>query len=173
MRKWIVPLAALALLLLAGAAQASYPCGIYARIDKVEFEPNADKPERVKVWGDFILVKTTDTRYGPRRGYMYFEIVKGKEDTCRIEWKDLETIAGSTKYVAFGSAYSERNDNLGPNGASPNVHTKDDRDVKPIPYPLNAGMYRLRTKEDVDFEQAKNPVAVLQKFLKENPADKP
>ena len=80
MKKRICFVAVLALLLLAGAARASYPCGIYARIDKVEFEPNADKPERVKVWGDFLLVKTSNRLVGPERGYVYFSLVEIKAE---------------------------------------------------------------------------------------------
>ncbi|HKB41383.1 MAG TPA: hypothetical protein VKD72_33465 [Gemmataceae bacterium] len=165
MRKWIGPLAALALLFLAGAAQASYPCGIYARIDKVEFEPSLDKPDRVKVWGDFMVAEPTGRLSDPRRGYMYFEFVKGKEDLCRLEWNDLQEIAGSTKnYIAFGSAFTEGRSDLG------TVHKADARDPKPIPYPLNYGMSRLRTD---DLRGDNNPVAKLQKFLKDNPANKP
>jgi hypothetical protein len=171
MKKRISFVALLALLLLAGAARASYPCGIYARIDKVEFEPNADKPERIKVWGDFLMVKTSNRLVGPERGYMYFSLVEKKEEHCRIEWKDLEEIATTTKYVALGSAFSERRDDLGSSGDGPNVHKKDEKEVKPIPYPLNHGLSRLRTREDL-FED-KNPVVILQKYAEKNPPEKP
>jgi hypothetical protein len=161
MRKWIGPLAALALLLVAGAAQASYPCGIYARIDKVELGPDADKPTWVKVWGDFMVVQPTTQLLNPRRGYMYFEAAKGKEDLCRLEWKDLKEIAGTAKnFVAFGSAFTEGRPDLG------TVYKADDKDPKPIPYPLNYGLSRLRTE---DLRGEENPVVRLQKYLKDNP----
>src|SRR5262245_40679557 len=37
--------------------RASDPIGIYAFVDKVVFEPNADKPERIQVWGGFALAE--------------------------------------------------------------------------------------------------------------------
>jgi hypothetical protein len=174
MKKRIGFVAVLALLLLAGAARASYPCGIYARIDKVEFEPNADKPERVKVWGDFLMVKTSNRLVGPERGYMYFSLVDKKEEHCRIEWKDLQEIAGTkNNFIAFGSPFAERRDDLEGNGDRPNVHKKDEKDVKPIPYPLNHGLSRLRPRDN-DFPQAeKNPVVILQDYLNQNPLPKP
>jgi hypothetical protein len=153
------------LLLLAGAAQASYPCGIYARIDKVEFEPSPDKPERVKVWGDFMVAEPTGRVSDPQRGYMYFEVVKGKEDLCRLEWKDLKEVAGTTKnYIALGSAFTPGRGDLA------TVYKADAGDAKPIPYPLNYGLSRLRTD---DLRGDNNPVAKLQKYLKDKPPEKP
>src|SRR5262249_12042577 len=157
-------------LLLAGAAQASWPCGIYARIDKVETEPNTDKPTWVKVWGDFILIKTSNRPTPVTRGYMYFEVVKGKEDLCRLEWKDLKEIAGTeNNYVAFGSVHSEIIDDLSADGNTPKVFKKDDSNSKPIAYPLNLGLTRLRTRQDLFNDNGNNPVVRLQKFLQENP----
>jgi hypothetical protein len=174
MRNRIGFVAALALLLLAGAVQASWPCGIYARIDKVEFEPGADRPERVKVWGDFILIKTSNRPTPVTRGYMYFEVVKGKEDLCRLEWKDLKEIADTeNNYVAFGSVHSEINDALSDDGNTPKVVKKGDKDPKPIPYPLNHGLTRLRTRQDLFKEGENNPVVRLKDYLEKNKPEKP
>jgi hypothetical protein len=174
MKRWTGMAAAAALLLLAGAAQASWPCGIYARIDKVEAEPNTDKPTWVKVWGDFILIKTSNRETPVTRGYMYFEVVKGKEDLCRLEWKDLKEIAGTeNNYVAFGSVHSEINDNLSDDGDTPKVSKKDDRSPKPIPYPLNHGLTRLRTRQDLFNQSGNNPVVRLKDFLDKNKPEKP
>jgi hypothetical protein len=165
MRKWIGTVAVLALLLVAGAAQASYPCGIYARIDKVEFEPNADRPDRIKVWGDFLVVEANGALDGPQRGYMYFAIVQGKEDLCRLEWKDLKEVAGTAKnYIALGSAFTPHRGDL------TTIYKADRRDAKPILYPLNYGLSRLRTE---DLRGTNNPVAKLQKYLKDHPIEKP
>jgi len=174
MRRIACLAAMLATVGLATAARASFPCGIYARIDKVEFEPNADKPERIKVWGDFLLVKTSNRLVGPERGYMYFSLVEKKAELCRIEWKDLQEIAGTkNNFVAFGSAFTEIRDDLAGVDGQPNVHKKADKDVKPIPYPLNHGLSRLRPPDE-DFPMAeKNPVAILQKYLDQNPLPKP
>jgi hypothetical protein len=170
MKSWIGVAAVVVLVLLSGVAHASFPCGIYARVDKVELGPDPGKPTWVKVWGDFLLVKTSGRLCETQRGYMYFEIVKAKEEHCRIEWKDLEEIAKTTKYVAFGSAYSERNDALGRDGENPNVHKKDTKDPKPIPYPLNTGLSRLRSKEEIS---ESSPVGILQKYLASHPLEKP
>lgn len=185
-RVWaIVPLTA-CLVLSASAAQASWPCGIYARIDKVEVGPDADKPTWVKVWGDFIILKTSGRLEDVERGYMYFSLVKGKEDHCRIEWNDLKEIAKTTQYVAFGSFYSDRLDapETGPpppDGASrPEVYRKADKDPKTFPYPLNLGLSRLRTRADShlfgsadDPEPTRvNPVLLLQRYLKQHPLEK-
>ena len=102
MRRIACLAAMLATVSLATAARASWPCGIYARIDKVEFEPNADKPERIKVWGDFLMVKTSNRLVGPERGYMYFSLVEKKVEQCRIEWKDLQKIAGTKNNSRVG-----------------------------------------------------------------------
>src|SRR5215207_4554853 len=65
-------------------AAASYPCGIYARIDKVEVGPDEAKPQWIKVHGDFILVKTSGRLSEPERGIMSFSLVAGREDLCRL-----------------------------------------------------------------------------------------
>ncbi len=177
---------------LSSAVQASFPCGIYARIDKVEVGPDSEKPTWVKVWGDFIVIKTSGrleevSRTGTvGRGYMYFSIVKGKEQHCRIEWSDLQEVAKTTQYVALGSVHSERFDRpetsvAPPDGASePRVYTKGDKEPKPFPYPLNWGLSRLRTRADNDlFGTADdadganaNPVLVLQRYLKQHPLER-
>src|SRR5690348_2745074 len=78
-------------------ARASDPVGAYALIDKVVLEPNADAPTRIQVWGAFTFATegSGDTYAAPVRGYLYYHAVKGKEDTCRNEWKDMKKIAGT------------------------------------------------------------------------------
>jgi hypothetical protein len=166
--------------------QASYPCGIYARIDRVEVGPDSEKPTWVKVWGDFMVIKTSGRLEDVSRGYLYFSLVKNKEQHCRIEWSDLQEIAKTTQYVALGSVHTERFDRpetgvAPPRGASsPEVYGKADKDPKPFPYPLNWGLSRLRTRPDNDlFGSADdadslkvNPVLALQRYLKQHPVEK-
>ena len=88
-------------------AHASDPVGIYALVEKVVFEPNESAPERVQVWGAFAL---TDGRSGDgylpaQRGFLYFTLKSGKEDTCRKEWNDLKAVAGTGQGVGFGGRY--------------------------------------------------------------------
>jgi hypothetical protein len=67
-------------LVLAGVAQASDRVAVYALVDKVVMEPNADKPEQIQVW---------DT----------------KGDIARNEWADFKSIAGKREAVGFGNRY--------------------------------------------------------------------
>lgn len=162
--------------LLGGTARASYPCGIYARVLDVKPEGDAANPTGVKVYGDFILVKTSNRLSEPRRGYMYFSVVKGKEDVCRAEWADLKKLASAdpaaANYVAFGSAHAEIEDTLADDsGSLPNVHKKEATDAKPVPYPLNHGLTRLRARkpEESDRAENRNPVILLREYRARNP----
>lgn len=172
--RFAVLFAATAAVLVCRPAAASYPCGIYARIDKVELGPDETKPEWIKVYGDFILVKTSARLSEPERGFMYFSLVEGKEDLCRLEWADLKALAKPGVFdrncVAFGSAHTERDDKLARDGNSPNVH-KGGADAAAIPYPLNQGLSRLRTAtpEESDRDASPNPAVLLKKYLEAHP----
>jgi hypothetical protein len=92
-------------LLIAVGARGSDPVGIYALIDKVVLEPKEGTPERIKIWGVFVLASERGNRHtGPMRGYMDFKAATGKEDVCRREWADLKKIAGTDTVVAFGNS---------------------------------------------------------------------
>jgi hypothetical protein len=172
--RFAILFAAAAAVVVCRPAAASYPCGIYARIDKVELGPDETKPQWIKLHGDFILVKTSARMSEPERGFMYFSLVEGKEDLCRLEWADLKALAKPGAFdrnvVAFGSAHAEQNDGLARDENSPNVH-KGGADATPIPYPLNQGLSRLRTTrlEESDRESSPNPAVLLKKFLAGHP----
>src|SRR5262249_50496585 len=85
----------------------SDPIGVFARVDKVVFEPNAAAPERVQIWGAFALAgKESGSFYHPvQRGYLYFSLKPGKEDVCRKEWKDLNSIAAPDQIIGFERLY--------------------------------------------------------------------
>jgi hypothetical protein len=126
-------LAVAAALVLAGAARASDPTGIYAVIDRVVLEPSQD-PELAQVWGVFVFTKDRGRSYtAPQRGYMYFKLTPGKADVCRIEWKDLAKLSGTGQAVAFGSSYRPGG-TLRKTGTAP----KD-----PEVYPLGVGLSKL------------------------------
>src|SRR5260370_38275433 len=78
--------------------------GIYARIDKVVFEPSANIPERIQIWGAFALAsKENRNTYEPaKRGYLYYSLKPGKEEVCRKEWADLKAKAGTGEIIGFG-----------------------------------------------------------------------
>jgi len=79
--------------------------GIYARVDKVILEPNANTPERIQIWGAFALASKQDRNsYEPAQtGYLYYSLKSGKEEVCRKEWADLKSVAGTGEILGFGS----------------------------------------------------------------------
>lgn len=135
-----------------GVVHASGPIGVYALVDKVVLEPNADKPERIRISGVFITAKETpdnSTVYGePQRGYLYFRLPKGNnEDLARREWVDLKSIAGTRQVVGLGTSW----------GAKVHVTTPDREPTSPAEYPMGNGLVKInsdqpRAKELLDFK---------------------
>lgn len=166
---------ALSFVLLSGTAQASYPAGIFARVHEVKFEPTADSPISVKVFGDFILVKQGRLTE-PKRGLLYFSIVLGKEQLCRTEWADLKKLASTdptaSNYVGFGaSRIADDPDTPAERANVPVIYEKDSPDLRPVPYPLNAGLVKLRPRDDVgdNDPQSSSPVVRLRIHREKNP----
>ncbi len=92
-----------------GVLTASGPISVYALVDKVAFEPNADKPERIRISGVFMAAEETPNNaivYSePQRGYLYFGLPNGNEELARREWADLKSVAGTRQVVGFGSSW--------------------------------------------------------------------
>jgi len=168
----------LAFVLLGGTARASYPVGVYARVHDVKFEPDATNPTRVKVYGDFVLAMPGLRLSEANRGVVYFSIVPGKEAVCRAEWAYLKKMASADpaamNYVGFGSTKVNADD--ADPASRPKVHEKDSPDLKPVPYPLNAGLVKLRPRDDEgdNGPDSGNPVVRLRLYREKNPlpADK-
>src|SRR6202035_839247 len=93
-----------------GVASASGPIGVYALVDKVAFEPDADKPERIRISGVFItaLDDRSEEYSAPQRGYLYFRLPRAYDDLARREWADLKSIAGTRQVVGFGSSWGTK-----------------------------------------------------------------
>jgi hypothetical protein len=108
--------------------------GVYARIDKVVFEPNATAPERIQVWGAFALASKQDRNsYDPaERGYLYFSLKPGKEDVCRKEWADLKAVAGTGEIVGFGGRPMPTR-----------LRKGADKPADPDVYPLGSGITKM------------------------------
>jgi hypothetical protein len=126
----------LALPLLTSETEAySDPTGIYARVDKVVFEPNATSPQRIQVWGAFSLANQDDRNSyePPQRGYLYFTLKPGKEEICRKEWADFKAIAGSDQVVGFGVRFMTR----------PRLRKADEKAADPDEYPINYGVVKI------------------------------
>ena len=170
-------LAIVAILLCGGEAWASFPCGIYARIEEVSVGPNADQPTWILIKGDFVVALTSRRYVGPERGYICFSrenADKGRapatdkrKEKCLIEWGDLKSLVeekGKGKaYVAFGSVLSEEFDDY------PTVRpTAEQAQKNPFPYPIHHGLTRLRVPNPQEADRGgqgdKNPVRMLQEF---------
>jgi hypothetical protein len=124
--------AGLGVLMLTIPASASDPMGAYCLIDKVVLEPG-ECPDRAQIWGACALAN----RYGyqtPTRGYFYYSIPTGQEDTARREWLDLKAVAGTQEAIGFGG----RNRNMG------RFRGLTEAPTTPDAYPLNIGVIRLR-----------------------------
>jgi hypothetical protein len=115
--------------------------GVYAVIDKVVVEPGTGAPERIQIWGDFALAKTTDrnTYESPQRGYLYLKIVPGKEEVCRKEWADLKALAGTGQVIGFGA----RNAFMSNPSSRPRIRKADEKVADPEPYLVGYGMVKM------------------------------
>ncbi len=120
----------------------SDPIGVFARIDKVVFEPNASAPERIQVWGAFAIAgNQPGSSYQPvQRGYLYFSLKPDKEEICRKEWNDLQAVSGTDQIVAFGRRYEP-------------VHLRKaaDKPADPDVYPLGTGVSKIRSQDGRDY----------------------
>jgi hypothetical protein len=127
--------------LLAGIAQASGPIGVYALVDKVTFEPSAEKPERIKISGVFITAEDTpdnSTVYAsPQRGYLYFELPARNAELARREWSDLQSLAGSRQVVGFGSSW----------GTKAHVKKSAEEAKSPEEYPAGNGLVKVNADQ--------------------------
>jgi len=129
---WTLPLRA------ASTGAYSDPIGIYALIDKVVLEPNADSPERIQIWGAFAVASKDDvtTYAAPERGYLYFSCKPGNQETCRKEWTDLKANAGTGIVLGMGRRY----------GSLPRVRRAKDEPKEPDEYPINVGLVKMNDR---------------------------
>ena len=127
------------LLLCAAEAHASDPMAVYARVDSVVLEPNADSPQRIQVWGVFAMAKPDDRNdyLAPARGYLYLTLA-GDSRTVRAEWEDLKQVAGTGQIVAFASRYELK----------ARLRQADERPASPDAYSVNFGLTKVRGRTD-------------------------
>lgn len=139
MRTFRTAAAAAALILLGVSASASDRIGVYAKVDKVVFEPSATAPQAVQVWGVFSVAVTTnaDDYQPPARGYLYFKLPADPSAAAAAarEWADLNAVAGKGQVVAFGTRRDLR------------AHVRDakERPSNPDTYTVNIGVTRIRS----------------------------
>jgi hypothetical protein len=122
-------------------ARASDFVGIYGIIDRVVFEPNADHPERVQVFGVFsVAANTNGSEYLPaQRGYLYFKLPDSRQELALNEWKDLKEAAGTHMVIAFSGRL------VGPNFPPPRVRKANESPFLPDVYRLGTGTTKLRS----------------------------
>lgn len=85
--------------LLPGVAMASYPMGMWMRIDTI-FTNLKVTPMILRVDGTFVAGKNLGTAY---KGYVYYACPAGKEDVCKLEWVDLAKHVGTKDCMGIGS----------------------------------------------------------------------
>ena len=90
--------------LLTHNTRASDWTGVYARVDKVVFEPNDQAPERIQIWGAFAVAnkENRSTYDSAQKGYLYYALKPGREAVCKTEWADIKAVAGTGQVIAFG-----------------------------------------------------------------------
>ena len=119
--------------------QASDWTGVYARVDKVVFEPNATAPERIQIWGAFAMA-TKDNRNSydsAQRGYLYYSLKPGSEDVCKKEWADIKSVAGTGQIIAFGGRNQPGR-----------VRKAADKATDPDVYPVDHGLTKVGSNRD-------------------------
>jgi hypothetical protein len=137
-------------------AYASGWIAVYALIDKVVMEPNADKPERIQIWGVFRLAGSNT----PQRGYMYFGLPPlwaggSKEEEARKEWNDLKSVAGKRQVIAFGEVpFGNPNGKEMTMDGRATVRKADQKPEKPDMYNFGTGVVTLRS--DTDYAPVKS-----------------
>ena len=129
---------------------ASGPIGVYALIDKVVLEPNDTGPDRVQIWGAFVIAdrQRATPVFPAHRGYLYFGLPGDlpndrvpRSEVTRREWNDLKAVAGTGQMVGFGSTW------VGTGSGAPaepyRVRPASESPTAPNPYVLNAGVVKL------------------------------
>jgi hypothetical protein len=102
-----------ALLISSAVLFASGPIGFYGIVEKVVFEPTAEAPERIQLFGAFMYVEGAGQGLAvssAKRGYLYFRIrsdipgftSEAQVEVTKKEWADLKAVAGTGQAIAFG-----------------------------------------------------------------------
>jgi len=131
---------------------ASDPIGAYTIVDKVVRLPNSTEPTSVQIFGVFSFAIPRDANfqqpfppgsfgraetgdvYGAiQKGYVYYTCPTGREANCQAEWADLNSIAGKSEVVGFGTR----------RGMTSRVRPMTEKPASPDVYPLNIGIVRM------------------------------
>jgi hypothetical protein len=129
-------------LLMAAGVKASDPVGVYAIVERVVFEPSETAPRNVQIWGAFTAAVQPETRsykpeeaYGPvGRGYLYYTCAPAQLSSCTAEWNDLNSVAGKTEVVGFGTRWGSQ---------KPRLRLVTETPASPDPYLMNVGVVKV------------------------------
>jgi hypothetical protein len=140
MKRWSICILICAVVALASIEiWASGPVAVYALVDKVVFEPNEEKPERVQIWGAFSLAaEPYSANYSsPQKGYLYYKLddMTTVEQSTRAAWADIKKVAGTGEAIAFGGGFISK--------GSGKLRKLTDKPGSPDPYPVGNPVVRL------------------------------
>jgi hypothetical protein len=150
-----IALWALACILLpASLVFASEMAGVYALVEKVILEPNAQAPDTIQIWG---VIAISEDLAKPKRGYLYYRLpsgfLKDVNDAARKEWADLKSVAGTGQAVAFGQRFfnfSQQSQAKAYIEGLGRIRPASEKPSSPEPYPVNIGMVKLTNSSVVD-----------------------
>lgn len=121
-----------------GVVNASGPIAVYALVERVVFEPNADKPQRIRISGVFITAEDRSDAYSaPQRGYLYFALPDGASELALREWADLKSVAGARQVVGLGSSWHNK----------VRLRKPDEQAKSPDDYPMGNGLVKINPEQ--------------------------
>jgi hypothetical protein len=143
----VILCAAVILLLVQLSVAKNGNIGIYGIVDKVVFEPEGSSPERIQIWGLFVVpVPISSGLYkAPQRGILYFSVPADRKETAGKEWIELKRLAGSGQLLGFTEYWVPNpSDPQGNPHTSLVVHVKKNGPLGlPDAYPLGIGVLRI------------------------------
>jgi hypothetical protein len=117
----------------------SDPAGVYAVLDRVVLQPNAEAPTAAELHGAFALAEGHRGQYyrAPQVGVLRFQL--GKDGTASVQqWRELAAVAGTGQIVAFGSRYEQ-----GTGKAALRVESPDAVPAAATPFATGWGVHAL------------------------------
>ena len=132
------------------SAPVSDLSGIHAVVQKVVFEPSEAAPERVQIWGAFVIPPGRDVS-PPARGYLYLGLPAvamecsscpspaNANDYAKKEWADLKSVAGTGQGVAFGYRFFQGR-----------LRPASEKPQSPDRYPVFMGVAKMGNHPEVD-----------------------
>ena len=146
--KWIVCLTAAVAVVSMGVkvTRASGPPAVYALIDKVMTEPDADHPQRIRMDGVFMISSqpagcgTCALGYSkPQRGYLYFSLPGQQSELALREWNDLKSVAGTRQVVTFGTSWY---------GNEVRLRKAEEKAESPDPFVMGNGVLKMSSDQN-------------------------